>query len=201
MDLFREKQVPGVIRGPITEPQVCVINPLLEGTDGNAKMSKSLGNSIGIDDPPNEMFGKAMSVPDTLIFTFMWLATDLTADEINIASRSLQPMEAKLLMARALVTRWHGAKSGVAAELEFRRVFSQREAPTDIPVVEISTALWKVADLLQHVGLVSSKSEGRRKLAEKAVKIDGETILTEEVVLKGNPVIKLGRQFIRVNLD
>lgn len=117
------------------EPQVCVIHPLLGGIDGNAKMSKSLGNAIGVDDTPDEMFGKAMSIPDSLIFKFMELATDLHGDEIAIERNpvsfglSRTPMDAKRKMARALVTRWHGAKSGAEAETEFIRVFSNREAP------------------------------------------------------------------------
>ncbi|MDQ3804069.1 MAG: tyrosine--tRNA ligase [Acidobacteriota bacterium] len=163
------------------EPQVVVINPLLEGTDGVQKMSKSLGNYVGIDEPPQEMFGKLMSISDDLMWRYYELLTDACADEIermrlSVAAGGLNPRSAKVDLAKRIITDFHSADAARAAEEEFDRIFKRKEAPTDVPVWGVAHGLYKLADLLMATDLVPSKREARRLIEQGGVRVNGERV-------------------------
>lgn len=164
------------------EPQVCLTLPLLEGTDGVQKMSKSYGNYIGLTDEPADMFGKVMSIPDALMVKYYRLCTALTVDEIDaieagIADGSLHPNSTKRRLAREIVTLYHGEESAVAAEGAFDTVFKDHAIPDDVPEVTLSLAEEiHLPVLLKELGLVTSNGEGRRMIDQGAVKIDGQAI-------------------------
>lgn len=176
------------------EEQVGLFMPILVGLDGVQKMSKSLGNYVGITEPPNEMFGKLMSIPDELMPTYFELCTDVPLDEIEsikagLASGALHPMEVKKRLAREIVTIYHSAEAAASAQAEFERVFSRRELPQDMPEVEISEedlqdgGIW-IARLLVKAGMASSNSEARRLVQQGAVTIDGERITDPQANVK-----------------
>jgi tyrosyl-tRNA synthetase len=163
------------------EPQVAMTLPLLEGLDGIEKMSKSLGNYIAVEDPPNEMFGKLMSVSDDLMWKYWLLLTDRPAEDIEAMKTDVNegrrhPMEVKKSLARLLVEEFHDAEAAGIAEAEFARVFSGKKLPTDIPEVEITSEAptMLLSKVLVQAGLASSNSEARRLMSQGGVKVDGE---------------------------
>lgn len=180
-------------------PQSTLISPLLQGLDGHDKMSKSLGNAIGLDEPAKEMFGKAMRVSDTLCPAYMRLATDLPDARIEELLAG-HPMEAKLAMAAALVARYHGAAAGEAAREEFRRVFSSDEVPADLPEVDAGApgedGRWWVVDLLRRAGFAASTSEARRLVESKGVQVAGRVVedWQERIALEGGELLRAGRR-------
>jgi tyrosyl-tRNA synthetase len=164
------------------EPQVALTLPLIEGTDGVQKMSKSYGNYIGLTDEPDDMFGKVMSVPDALMVKYYRLATSVPVDEIDaleaeLTAGTLHPNEAKRRLAREIVTLYHCEDAASEAEEAFDRVFKRHEAPDDIP--EVTVALDDTVylpGLLKELGLVESASDGRRQIDHDAVKLDGAPV-------------------------
>lgn len=192
-------------------PQIAVLMPILEGLDGKDRMSKSLGNYIGVAEPPGEMFGKVMSLPDDIMERYFRLCTDLGAAQIgalmaDVAAGRTNPRDVKLRLGREIVALYHGATAAAAAEAEFLQVFSQRQLPTDMREVELPAA-WLTAggapilDLLDHCGLIRSRSEGRRLVRQGAVKIDGQPVTdeTRAVAASAGAVIQIGRrQFVRL---
>lgn len=164
------------------EPQVCLTLPLLEGTDGVQKMSKSYGNYIGLTDAPDEMFGKVMSIPDALMVKYYRLCTSLPVDEIDaveagLADGRLHPNEAKRRLAREIVTLYHDAGTAATAEEAFDRVFKHGEMPEEIPEVRVEPAdPAYLPAVLKDAGLAPTASEGRRLIDGGGVKIDGETV-------------------------
>jgi tyrosyl-tRNA synthetase len=172
------------------ERQVVLTTPLLEGLDGVQKMSKSLGNYVGITEPPSEQFGKLMSIPDALLPRYFLLATGWGPDRVESETAALQegrtpPVAAKRLLARTIVDLYHGDGAGQAAEAEFDRVFRSHEAPADVPVFILQAehlvdGRIRLFRLLALAGLVPSNSEGRRKIAEGAVRVDGERVTDPE---------------------
>jgi tyrosyl-tRNA synthetase len=166
------------------EPQVVMTTPLLEGLDGVQKMSKSLGNYVGIAEPPAEQFGKIMSIPDALVPRWLTLTTGWHPDAVDAAVAEFEAgggperNAAKRRLARAVVDRYHPQGSGEAAETEFDRVFKQHAAPTDVPDVEVARAElpMPIGQLLNRAGLVTSNKEGRRQVDQGAVRIDGERV-------------------------
>jgi tyrosyl-tRNA synthetase len=159
------------------EPQAVVTMPLLEGTDGTQKMSKSLGNHIGINDPPGEMFGKLMSIPDALIVKYATLLTGLPGEalariEQDLAQKRRNPRDIKADVASAIIELYHPGASGKARE-EFAKVFTRRETPTDMPVVPVAGGPVNLVDLLLEQGIVKTKNEARRLLTQGAIKLDG----------------------------
>ena len=166
-------------------PQMVLTMPLLLGTDGQKKMSQSLGNYIGIDDPPADMFGKTMSIPDEVMPQWFLLASGLEQEEVDRVAAGLRgdrihPGEAKRRLARSIVDLYHGPGAGVDAEASFDRQFKLRRAPEDIPVHPVAREdPVYLPGLLSYAGLVASKSEGRRMLAQGAVRIDGGKVATE----------------------
>jgi tyrosyl-tRNA synthetase len=181
------------------KPQIVLTMPLLTGLDGEVKMSKSYGNDIGITEPPGEMYGKTLSIPDALLESWygLLLGRELPAD--------LGPRDAKRALARELVTRFHGAAAAAEAEAGFDRVFIEREVPEDVPVVVISaSALIHLPELLSDT-FGGSRSEARRKLKEGGVRLDGERLPAEPLDLPADAldgrVLQLGkRHFARLQV-
>ena len=170
----------------------CILTmPLLVGTDGSRKMSKSYGNAIGIDDDPADMFGKVMSVPDEVMVDFFRLVTDLSPDEVDgiaagLADRSLHPGQTKRRLGREIVRLYHGEQAARTAEERFDVQFKQREVPADIPEFDLGDAeAWFLPSLLRAADLVSSTSEARRMVRDGAVRLDGQTL--------GDPTAELPR--------
>jgi len=168
------------------EGQVVLTTPLLEGLDGVQKMSKSLGNYIGVAEAPPEQFGKLMSLPDDLMPRYFLLTTGWHPDRVDevvgaLDSGAMRPVEAKRLLARTVVDLYHGDGAGQAAEAEFDKVFRAHEAPTDMPehVLDASEAIdgrLRLATVLRQAGLVTSNKEGGRKIAEGSVKVEGDVV-------------------------
>jgi tyrosyl-tRNA synthetase len=150
--------------------------PLLEGLDGVRKMSKSYGNYVGLTDQPEDMFGKLMSIPDTLMHRYFELLTDVNAAELaGIKAGTIHPMEAKKRLAAAIVEEYHDAAAARTARQYFETKFQRREIPKDVPVYRINEALW-VCELMKQLSFAPSTSEARRLLSQGAVRVDGETV-------------------------
>lgn len=186
------------------EPQVVLTLPLLEGTDGVQKMSKSLGNAIGVTDPADEIYGKVMSVPDGLMLRYYELLTD---EDLGKA-RSAHPMEAKQRLAFLLAAQFHGEKAAESAQERFNRVFRGRKAPDQMPEFKVRGALLKdgkvpLVALLAESKLASSRSEARRLIEQGAVDLDGRRVQDPQaaVPVKSGSLLKVGkRQFLRLTL-
>ena len=186
------------------KPQQCFIMPLLPGTDGVQKMSKSLGNYIGIDEPANEIFGKVMSIPDSLIGPYYEWLTDVPTKEVSEIKKSLEnnsanPMDLKKRVAEILVAEYHGADSAVTAQTFFERTIQGNELPEDIQEYILSTAIsetgLRLSNILTDAGLTSSTGEARRLIEQGAIKLDDETVtsnLDSSELTKG--VLRIGRR-------
>jgi len=185
------------------EPQVVLTMPLLVGTDGTEKMSKSLGNYIGITDEPDQMYGKTMSIPDSLIYNYYQLATDVNLSELENVNKQLEtpdinPMSLKKQLAWKIVELYHGKDAADAAQAGFEKQFSKREVPDEVP--ELLIASEKDTVWLPHVvtatGVVNSNSAAMRLIQQGGVKIDGETITDKdyELSLSGGHIIKVGKK-------
>jgi len=186
-------------------PQVCVLHPLLEGTDGQRKMSKSLGNAIGITDEPGEMYGKIMSLPDEMMAKYFTYAAFTPAAE---AERWLagHPKEAKDALAKAVVRLYHDAAAAKAASAEFDRVHRHHELPDEIPDVVVPASelgeggtIW-IVKLIVLAGFAGSNGEARRLVEGGGVSLDGATIAEPgDVAITGGEVLKVGkRRFARL---
>jgi tyrosyl-tRNA synthetase len=163
------------------EPQVAVIMPLLEGTDGVQKMSKSLDNYIGINDPPAEMFGKIMSVSDDLMWRYYELLTDISVNEIkqmqlSVGVGALNPRAAKVDLAKKIIKDFHSIEAAEAAEEEFDRVFKLRQLPDVIALVPLVPQTWKLSRLLVETKLASSMAEARRLIEGDGVRVEGKRV-------------------------
>lgn len=187
-------------------PQVIMTMPILVGTDGKLKMSKSYGNYVGITDPPEEMFGKLMSIPDEAILDYFRLTTDKDDVEINqIAERMRKgenPRNVKVELAKAVVAIYHSPALAERAAVEFDRVFKEKGVPDDIADFVLPAAGIGIVDLVVRAGLLPSKSEARRKLREGAIYLDGERVGDETLLVRpaAQPIIlKVGkRRFLRL---
>jgi tyrosyl-tRNA synthetase len=162
------------------EPQVILTTPLLEGLDGSEKMSKSLGNYVGIDDPAREIFGKIMSISDDLMWRYYELCTDRSLEEIaamkgQVASGALHPRQAKVDLARSIASDFHGEAAGAEAAAEFDRVFSNKEVPADIEAREVTPSR-RLDEFLAVSGMASSNTQARTLISSGAVTVDGEKI-------------------------
>ena len=155
------------------EPQVVMTTPLLEGTDGVEKMSKSLGNYIGVAEPPDVMFAKVMSISDALMWRYYALLSDLTPDEIDAEKAKGQPMASKMALGGRIVSDFHDAAAAEAAEAEWRRVHQERQAPSELRVVRFAAGSVKPHALLVKAGLAKSNGEAVRLLRQRAVRRDG----------------------------
>ena len=183
-------------------PQQVFLVPLLIGTDGNQKMSKSLGNYIGVDEPPNEIYGKAMSIPDDLIIDYLELVTDVPDEEIaefkvQMANQSINPMIIKKRLAYEIVAQFHGTQAAHEAEAHFAKVFQKKETPDDVVTFETPIGLrGTLTAELAKAGLAKSRSEARRLLDQGAIEKEGR-IVTEDIDMsKERPgqIIKIGKR-------
>lgn len=161
------------------EPQVIMTTPLLEGLDGVQKMSKSLNNYIGIDEPASEMFGKVMSISDDLMWKYYELLTDINVDEINARrfrceSAAENPRDAKIELAKLIIGDFHSAAEAAYAEDEFKRRFVQKEIPDEIEEKKIPAGSYPLAELLVNTGLAASKGEAKRLIEQGGVRVAGE---------------------------
>jgi tyrosyl-tRNA synthetase len=159
-------------------PQVVLTTPLLEGTDGVEKMSKSLNNYVGITEPPPVMFAKVLSISDDLMWKYYTLLTDLTPREIEHERGQGRPMESKLGLARRLVADFHGPSAAAAAEEEWRGVHQEKRAPREMPILRVDAARFpcRAHEFLADHGLAPSRSEAMRLLKARAVKRDGTVV-------------------------
>ncbi len=190
-------------------PQTVITMPLLEGLDGINKMSKSLGNYIGINEPAEEIFGKVMSISDDLMIRYYELLSDMTLADLEklktgIKDGSVHPMEAKKRLGREMVGRYHGENWARVAEENFIKRFRDNQTPDEMPEVKLSSPEEKalLCKVLAQAELVKSNSEGRRAIQQGGVKVNGEKISDEnlEIECQGEYVIQVGkRRFARVN--
>jgi len=192
-------------------PQTVITMPLLEGLDGVNKMSKSLGNYIGINEPADEIFGKIMSVSDELMIRYYELLSDMPLNELDslrsrVKNGSIHPMEAKKQLGREMVARYHGAPAATQAEENFVRRFRDNQTPDEMPEVVLAaddgkTLLCKV---LAQSDLVKSNSEGRRAVQQGGVKVNGDKVSDEnlEIACSGEYIIQVGkRRFAKVRFE
>ena len=192
------------------KPQIVLMTPILEGTDGVQKMSKSLNNAIGINEPPAEMYGKLMSISDELMWKYWVFLTDLKQSEIDaieadVKAGKLHPMEVKKRLARTITGGFHSEAAAASADEKWARMFQQKETAEDLEEVAIAYAdvagpapnQIRLPKLLVQMGLAVSGAEANRKIAEKAVKLDGETaesLLVTLAALPARVVVRLGKR-------
>ncbi len=189
-----------IMSGYGMEPQVIMTTPLLEGTDGVEKMSKSLGNYIGINEPPAEIFGKSMSISDDLMWRWWELCTDLGLDEIarlrgRVASGEEHPMKVKADLARAIVTDFHGAKAADEAARQFEKVFSRGKTPEEVPGHPIPRS-GLLVEFLVVSGVSASNTQARTLISQGAVTVDGEKVTDVKWAFgdAGEYLIKAGKR-------
>ncbi len=191
------------------EPQVVITVPILEGLDGKNKMSKSLDNYVGIDEAPNEMFGKIMSISDELMWRWFDLLSFKSTDEINVLkgdqAKGKNPRDIKIELAKELITRFHDAESANFAEENFINQFQKKNIPDDIEEISftLSESSITLANLLKHCGMTSSASEAMRMIKQGAVRIDEEKIIdTKHIISSGTSAIyQVGkRKFKKITL-
>jgi tyrosyl-tRNA synthetase len=196
------------------KPQIVLMTPILEGLDGVQKMSKSLGNAIGINEAPGEMYGKLMSISDEVMWKYWTYLTDLKQSEVDglrqeVSAGTLHPMEAKKRLARLIVTDFHSEEEATRADENWARMFQQKAAGEDLEEVSIAYAdlvgpsglpgalAIRLPKLLVQLGLAASGAEASRKIAEKAVKLDGEPATNALIPLEKLPaklVVRLGKR-------
>ncbi|HEX6350985.1 MAG TPA: tyrosine--tRNA ligase [Candidatus Dormibacteraeota bacterium] len=180
------------------EPQDIAVFPLLEGLDGVQKMSKSLGNYIGVDEAPAQIYGKSMSIPDALTERYVTLVSGLGAEDVR-TTLALGPRDAKAALARRLVERLHGAEAAAAAEEDFDRKFRQRQVPTDVEEIAVKGAR-DIVSVLVEAGLERSRGAARRLVEQGGVRVEGEKVGPDFEVSDGQ-VLRVGRhRFVRVKL-
>ena len=188
-------------------PQQCFIMPLLVGTDGVQKMGKSLGNYIGIDEPPNDIYGKTMSINDDMIMPYLESLTDIPDEELSemraaIDEAGVNPMELKKRLAKELVAQFHDDESAIAAERYFERTVQRGETPEDIPTYELPAVLdgKRLSHILIDANLAASAAEAKRLIDQGAVRYDDVAITTnaaaETLGLRPNGVLRAGRNRI-----
>lgn len=186
-------------------PQICLTLPILVGTDGRVRMSKSMGNYIGINEPPEEQYGKVMSLPDDAMPQYFRLVTRfeplrITELEADLQAGRLHPRDAKMLLAREIVAIFHGDDAAMRAEEHFKTVFQQRDLPPDMPKYPLTGPV-NVLDLIVAAGLAPSKREARRLVEQGGVKLEGDVVASADAVVEpGRPqVLQVGRRrFVRL---
>jgi tyrosyl-tRNA synthetase len=185
------------------KPQQCFMTPLLVGTDGTHKMSKSLGNYIGVDEPPNEIYGKVMSLADNMILQYFDLLTDVSSEELKEFEQQLtggqaNPMNLKKRLARELVAQFHGQEAAAQADEQFTNVFQKREAPAEVEECEVKPGE-DLRDVLVKASLVKSKGEANRLIQQGAISIDGVKVESAVCDYKNGCIIKVGKhRFIKI---
>ncbi len=194
------------------ESQIALFMPILEGTDGVEKMSKSLGNYIGIHEEPNDIYGKVMSIPDNLIVRYFMLATDIHPDELSeikeaLDSGKMNPRDMKMKLAREITGLYHGSEAAALAQEHFTIVFQKHEMPENVPEYWISASMFEkdeidLVKLLVQIGFSSSNSEARRLISQGAVKVNGNRVDAFKVKgLCDGDVVQAGKlRFIRIRV-
>src|SRR5918993_2777033 len=191
------------------EAQVVMTTPLLEGLDGVEKMSKSLGNYVGVTEAPGEMFGKLMSISDDLMWKYYGLLTDLTPEQIvaargRVSSGDLHPKQAKVELAKRVVSDFHSSADAERAAEEFERRFAKKELPDELPVVEhlIEAPPKTLERVLADHGYATSASEASRKVKQGGVRLDGQRLSTErwQLAEPGEHVVEVGRRAFRLRV-
>lgn len=188
------------------EPQVVITTPLLEGTDGIRKMSKSYDNAIGLTESPGEMFGKTLSIPDTLILPYFELATGVSSGDLKkfrkkLEDESVNPRDLKRRLAREIVTLYHSRDAASKAEAEFDRIFVDKETPEDMDTYWVESSPVPIVQLLYESGLASSKGEARRLVTQGAVRVDGMKVtdITHRLRIDRERIVKVGkRKFVKI---
>ena len=184
-------------------PQIAITFPILVGTDGTMRMSKSTGNYIGIDESADEQYGKAMSIPDAILPEFFNLGTNVLTAEVDtlvaeLGSGALRPMDAKKRLAHAIVSEWHGEVQADAAAEHFAAVFSKREIPDDMPEYALpfagdSTRV-DLATLIAEAGLAASRGEAKRLVSQGGVRLNDEVVARTDVEVTAGSVLRVGRR-------
>ncbi|HUX60786.1 MAG TPA: tyrosine--tRNA ligase [Ignavibacteriaceae bacterium] len=192
------------------EPQVILTMPLIIGTDGTEKMSKSYNNYIGISDTPQDIFGKTLSIPDNLIYNYYELATDISSEELievrqQLSDKEVNPRNLKRKLAKTLVKMYHSENAAIEAEEEFDKIFIKKEVPDDIPemALEKSDEGIGILDLLVRVNFAGSKAEARRLVVQGGVTIDGNKVddISTNIALDKEMILKVGkRKFIKLKI-
>ena len=186
-------------------PQIAITLPILVGTDGQLRMSKSTGNYIGVDEPPEQQYGKVMSIPDEAMLQYYQLLTRFEPSQIaqikeELTSSRLHPRDAKMQLAREIVSIFHGDEAAAKAEGHFKTVFQQRELPPDMPEPTLSAPI-NIVDLMHAAALVSSKREARRLIQQGGVKLDGTVVDSADSIVEPGQgeVLQVGRRkFVRL---
>lgn len=192
------------------EPQVAILMPLLVGLDGVNKMSKSLQNYVGIDEAPDQMYGKLMSIPDHLIYPYFELLTPLPLSELaeiqtQLHQRSINPRDLKMRLALTITTSFYGSEAGAVAQEAFRSLFQEKELPSDIPeiIFRKTNELQLVANILLQAGLVKTQSEGRRAIVDGGVTVGDQRLTdpTAKIELEDGLLLRVGkRRFAKIKL-
>ena len=188
------------------EQQIVLTLPVLEGIDGSQRMSKSLGNYIGIDEPPNEVYGKIMSIPDDLIYPYFELITDVSLGELKnikaqLADSTVNPRDVKRYLGRTIVGMYHDEQAGTDAEHEFDRIFRQKKLPDEIKEYALEPKTYRLIDLMVQVETCASKGEARRLITQGGVSIDGNKISDPftELPVEKEMILKVGkRKFAKI---
>ena len=193
------------------EPQVILTMPLLVGTDGVEKMSKSHDNYIGISDTPKEIYGKTLSIPDSLIYIYYELATDISSGELEqiksqLNDPKINPRDLKRKLARTFVKMYYNEKAASEAEEEFDKIFIRKETPDDLPefVLKHNSKELSILDLIINVNFAPSKGEARRLVSQGGVSIDGKKIddINGMITIRNGMILKVGkRKFIKILTD
>ncbi|WP_018130769.1 tyrosine--tRNA ligase [Effusibacillus pohliae] len=191
------------------EQQVAIMMPILEGIDGVQKMSKSLGNYIGIHEPPKEQYGKTMSIPDELMLKYFQLVTDVPPDEIErmrtgLADGSLHPRDVKMRLAREIVTRFHGSEAAQAAEDHFKTVFQQGAIPEEVPEIRLQPGDYWIVKLLTDAKLCATNGEARRMIQQGGVRINSQKIddVDARIELEDGMILQVGkRKFAKIRIS
>lgn len=194
------------------EPQIALLMPIIEGTDGVKKMSKSLGNYIGISEAPNDMYGKTMSIPDELIIRYFELVTDEHPDSIeamksDIEKDKVNPRDLKMKLAKEVVKLYHGEEKALEAEQYFKSVFQKKNIPDDIAEMEVSIeeseeGLFFIPKIVTGLKLSPSTSEARRLLKQGGIKLNGEKVENDKIALETGDIIQVGkRKFAKIIIN
>lgn len=181
-------------------PQICLTFPILVGTDGYLRMSKSTGNYIGIDEPPEQMYGKVMSIPDHAMSNYFnlvtrWTPAEIARIEADLKSGKLHPRDAKMKLAWEIVSIFHGDEAADAAEAHFRQVFQERELPPEMPTFTVSEPV-NIVDLIAQTGLAKSKSAARRLIQQGGVRLNGDRVedINAMIEVADEAVLQVGRR-------
>lgn len=194
------------------DPQIALLMPIIEGTDGVKKMSKSLGNYIGISEAPNDMYGKTMSIPDELIIRYFELVTDEHPDSIeamksDIEQDKVNPRDLKMKLAKEVVKLYHGEEKALEAEQYFKSVFQKKNIPDDIAEMEVSMeeseeGLFFIPKIVTGLKLSPSTSEARRLLKQGGIKLNGEKVENDKIALQTGDIIQVGkRKFAKIIIN